>query len=447
MGTCKIKISNKLSTTYMSQEPKQKVSRLTNSTKKLKGGLFSWTKCIQFPLKATTSFFLSITLLIVLSYIGNETIKNLSFVFYFISVLAFTFMLYKFLEPAFNFWSSMRNIVIITNPEAEKIKEFASQNVTKFYLDNHYQYRRYNDELILFSSEVDYYLFNNADTITLNIINRMEPLPDGATYFLARNVNKKISEGKDIYNNNFVKLCDDLGLNTKSVTVRKTDYYTNISTNDAIDSCARLKGKASLYIEGKNFSINKNGKLYDLKHSTCANIVGASTLAITSDNKVVISKQGWLNDVNNGKYVPSGSGSADYDDLKISTHTFSCFLKKAMERELKEELHLNNQTLKINTIIISYLRLLNRGGKPDFFGISRICATSDEIKKIHALPVDNNHKTNEVDSLVFLNPTDLYDEHIFAIISKEDMSVQLISMIETIKRYKNEHDIELFTII
>lgn len=62
-------------------------------------------------------------------------------------------------------------------------------------------------------------------------------------------------------------------------------------------------------------TVDRYGMLYNLTDSPAANIVGASTLAVTSDRYLIINRQHNRNDVNNDCYVPSGSGSADFEDL------------------------------------------------------------------------------------------------------------------------------------
>ena len=104
-------------------------------------------------------------------------------------------------------------------------------------------------------------------------------------------------------------------------------------------------------------------------------MVGAesSTIVVTKDGYIIVGKQGDYSRANAGRYVPSGSGSVNYADLNKSTNDFKSLIINAMEREFCEE---NNYKIdrrnKIKTIIIGYVRLLERGGKPDFFGISFI---------------------------------------------------------------------------
>ncbi len=68
--------------------------------------------------------------------------------------------------------------------------------------------------------------------------------------------------------------------------------------------------------------------------------------------------------------MPSGSGSADPSDI-VSGGTLQEFVLGGMERELLEETGLDPfRTDLVNTKFLGYARLLERGGKPDFFGVS-----------------------------------------------------------------------------
>lgn len=83
--------------------------------------------------------------------------------------------------------------------------------------------------------------------------------------------------------------------------------------------------------------------------------------------------------------------------MKKYTYDFNTFLKYGMVRELIEESHLyekknNSQTIKYenindktrgeyinNTYLCGYIRILDRGGKPDFFGFTLLNLTKDEV--------------------------------------------------------------------
>jgi hypothetical protein len=122
--------------------------------------------------------------------------------------------------------------------------------------------------------------------------------------------------------------------------------------------------------DGLGFMSN-NQILLDLSESKCSNHIGVSTLAFTRDGKMVVTVQSASSAQSAGLLAPSGSGSADLEDLQQAGNDFHTFLTRAMERELLEECGLANAGAGlVRTRLIGYARLLDRGGKPEFFGVS-----------------------------------------------------------------------------
>ena len=60
---------------------------------------------------------------------------------------------------------------------------------------------------------------------------------------------------------------------------------------------------------------------------------------ITKDKYIVIGQQGEYSKANPGRYAPSGSGSVNFSDLKLSKD-FNSLIINAMEREFCEEIYL-----------------------------------------------------------------------------------------------------------
>ena len=90
--------------------------------------------------------------------------------------------------------------------------------------------------------------------------------------------------------------------------------------------------------------------------------------------------QGDKNLVGSNKYVVSASGSVDYKDSKSSKNLGEIIIN-AMNRELCEECNIQKNNI-LNTRIIGFGRLLDRGGKPEFFGITHLNMTSDQFLKV-----------------------------------------------------------------
>jgi hypothetical protein len=72
---------------------------------------------------------------------------------------------------------------------------------------------------------------------------------------------------------------------------------------------------------------------------------------------------------------PSGSGSLDWEDIdscrsRNNDMMLQDLLRLGMERELSEEIGARVGTAYCRTAITGYARLLSRGGKPEFFGLT-----------------------------------------------------------------------------
>ncbi|MDE7168149.1 MAG: hypothetical protein K2O28_04795 [Clostridia bacterium] len=389
--------------------------------------------------------------------------------------------------------------------------------------ENGYEWCEYNKAHYLCSKKVDAALAeafpakkgdkinNRQKDILLRVSPKIQPLSSDQSEALYQMVKQKRASGKNIFNSKLVRLRTDMftkevlspenAENTDNfikhttvnhndklkladigmIEVEKTDYYSNMTSNDMIYKRLFKYDHSSIYY-GKDMTVNGKA-LYNLSQSPAANIIGVTTLAITSDGKMVINKQDNNNDVNNDCFVPSGSGSADFDDLKkcrklekktnTSTYadtlenicksykplnlwkswtayktavkneiknikatntvseshlkkslkklkknyengikdkkeykqlkryrkelrkytcSFRNFITYGMVRELVEESHVCKTTKhKIDpftmknymdrTEICGYIRILDRGGKPDFFGITYLDYNEKQLKE------------------------------------------------------------------
>ncbi len=389
-----------------------------------------------------------------------------------------------------------------------KLAKSVSSNLSSAYRVSKYSWRNYNGQRYLASDKVNEDLMKYVKTLRISVNPRKHAMGNEQREMLYKVVTKKIEQGKSIFNSNLVALRSDILESlfeiknnseselfyvlhcNKSVKLEKTDYYSNLTTNDLIYDRFFSFDYSSVYC-GKDFTTDAEDTLYDLSQSPAANIVGVSTLAITRDGYLVINGQSNNNDVNNDCYVPSGSGSSDFEDLKkclkyepvelreqlklyldikdnedlkISrknylqaidesfidegpennskakdvlttnlnnacedyqealrtrkrlhglkqylskmkryTYSLNTFLTYGMVRELVEESHLYENNVNIdekgriyygkisedtigkymaNTYICGYIRILDRGGKPDFFGITLLDISKDELAKM-----------------------------------------------------------------
>lgn len=281
-------------------------------------------------------------------------------------------------------------------------------------------------------------------------------IPKSSVNNINYKVRNKIKKGTYIFNSNLMRLSSDLLVNGKDsieVTVQKTDYFSNIATNDAIYEVTKNVKKELSLIQGNIYSVENLDDdritLHNLENSYCANIIGISTLAITKDGKIIVLEQGNC-DVNKSRLAPSGSGSANYS--KIKTKNFITFLTNEMNRELFEETQickenynkLNNKDYiiykeDVKTYVIGYCRLLDRGGKPDFFGITSLDVDSNVIMayfgKFIERKLNETCKTNEVNNIRLYNSIDEIEKN------NGNVTLQLSLICDFIRKLQKESNI------
>ncbi|MES2940963.1 MAG: hypothetical protein V4864_25010 [Pseudomonadota bacterium] len=179
------------------------------------------------------------------------------------------------------------------------------------------------------------------------------------------------------------KLCLADELSAQVVHCHRAGYFDSLCTNNA--------SMVSL-VEGHRIShpYTPDSTLYpvahgvegyylqDLHEADLCNGIGVSTLAITADRCFVLGQQTRKNVQSPGMLICTASGSCDYADLNAASLRRT--LVGAMERELAEECHARGGRglppsaggLAAETRIIGFFRWLQRGGKPEFIGISRL---------------------------------------------------------------------------
>lgn len=250
-------------------------------------------------------------------------------------------------------------------------------------------------------------------------------------------LNKAFNSNRILYNSNLVRLTDDILLGTNKVRVQKTNYFQGLCTNEMVyhrlKSCLELENG---FFDGKSLLVYEGNVLRPLYDSPCSNYLGVSTLAVTKDKRIILLRQSSKAAVNRRMWAPSGSGSVDYKDLK-KAKTIQDLVGMAMERELREECGLKNRKIKMKTKVIGFARLLERGGKPDFFGITYVDVNCSEIGKL-------TWETNEVECLDFENYSDIVEKlKDFINKNKGAVSIQLY-ITKQILEYFQRQNVDLY---
>ncbi len=174
-----------------------------------------------------------------------------------------------------------------------------------------------------------------------------------------------------LFNGNLVRLMVEPYHDRKHVHIQKARYFDLLCTNEISFRNFRSHHLLKTYFFGKSLLVDDNNTILPLEHSACANVIGSSTLVITSDNQILGSKQGNFARANTNRFVASGSGSVEWKDVKGTT-SFLDVVIKAAEREFFEETNTSARVVHIQTKVIGYARILERGGNPDFFCVSRV---------------------------------------------------------------------------
>ena len=115
----------------------------------------------------------------------------------------------------------------------------------------------------------------------------------------------------------------------------------------------------------RNLLTSANGHLRTLAESSLADVIGISTLAMTSDGALVLVRQSSRNVASPLLLAPSGSGSLDSRDLtQDGTGTLQNIVRHGMERELCEETGIRPEEIR-NTAVVGFARWLERGATQD----------------------------------------------------------------------------------
>jgi len=145
---------------------------------------------------------------------------------------------------------------------------------------------------------------------------------------------------------------------------------------------------------------NANGQLRTLAESNLADGIGISTIAVTADNALVVTRQTARNIASPRLLAPSGSGSLDPRDLGPAStgrlrreEILQDLVRHGMERELQEETGIRQDEIR-HTKVIGFARWLERGARPEFFGITELSVTVQDLKEQRRLTSDERLYTD-----------------------------------------------------
>ena len=118
-----------------------------------------------------------------------------------------------------------------------------------------------------------------------------------------------------MFNGKLLGMACDPDWTSPVVQLHPIGYFDHITSNLVVDNVYYTPGYDELLFDGSSIIVNKDdGALIDLIESKAANVIGSSTLVLTSDGYVSIGQQGSLSDNSQGMLIPSGSGSVSLND-------------------------------------------------------------------------------------------------------------------------------------
>ncbi|GAB4085541.1 hypothetical protein GCM10028784_21710 [Myceligenerans cantabricum] len=148
----------------------------------------------------------------------------------------------------------------------------------------------------------------------------------------------------------------------------------------------------------EEFLFDEGGNFRPLESSHLNNSIGTSTLAVTTDDHLVVTLQSTRSQASSGRLAPSGSGALEPRDLTPGS-TLQEFVGEGAERELSEETTIPRAAVAA-TAVIGYGRWLDRGAKPEFFSVSALTVSSRDFSRkgmIHGLLKEERLWTQTID--------------------------------------------------
>ena len=179
-------------------------------------------------------------------------------------------------------------------------------------------------------------------------------------------------------NHRICGMYSDLKPDTTTATIGMVEYYDLLATFYSFPYVYRNEGGA-VEFKGSSYIYNDFGVIYPLSLMLGANPIGANTVAITADSKVLIHKQDDKAHVNPGRLMPSGPGSCSWHDyIDIKAETLQQIVKHGAEYKLVHECSIP-ETCKMDTKVMGMARV-PIGMKPDFYCFTQLDMTWDELK-------------------------------------------------------------------
>lgn len=239
------------------------------------------------------------------------------------------------------------------------------------------EHRRVRGET-LSSNTIDSQLPDTAPQTPIQILVDTYRLPSDLSD-LAPYVLTKTTTSRWPFNGNALGLVSDLDPRAPDRTVRfqPASYFDFLCSNELMKW--RVTHDGTVDTPAYRHMVDEHGNLVRLAESQLANIVGVSTIAITSDRQLLTVLQTHGNSASGGLFAPSGSGSLESGDAD-GVDTLAQIVAAGATREMVEETGIPADLIG-ETSVIGFARWLDRGGKPEFFAVTELLAPATEIDR------------------------------------------------------------------
>ncbi|MGV9662940.1 hypothetical protein ACWDUL_36685 [Nocardia niigatensis] len=159
---------------------------------------------------------------------------------------------------------------------------------------------------------------------------------------------------------------------------------------------------------GRSLFIKGNGALRDFRSSWLFNLIGASTIAITTDGKLVLTEQTEANMASKQQIAPSGSGSAEPQDFRGARQLpIRQLAINAATRELREEANIKDGEIG-QSYFLGYGRWLDKAARGELLCVTFLNVDSHALRR-RPVRISEKVYTRRVDPINFKIPVTQWD--------------------------------------
>jgi 8-oxo-dGTP pyrophosphatase MutT (NUDIX family) len=164
----------------------------------------------------------------------------------------------------------------------------------------------------------------------------------------------------------------------QDIEMTPSSFYHRLRTDDFSMNDVMQSGSARPEY-GRQLFINRLGRLRDFGSSWLLNGIGTSTLAFTSDGKLVLVEQSKRNARSQGLFAPSGSGSLEPQDFAMSPALdLRDLAANGANRELAEETGIRREEI-VTSQFLGFGRWLEKAACPELFTLTLLSVHSDDL--------------------------------------------------------------------